>query len=326
MNNFEYLVAPDTKTAIAAIADKRITLKAGGIDLLDRMKERIDEPGIVLSIDRIESLKFIKEEAGGLRIGALTTLADLSRSDVIKRSYTALWDAAAHAATPQIRERATVGGNLAQRPRCWYFRNHEFHCLKKGGATCFAVEGENRYHAIFGGGPCHIVHPSNIAPALVALGAQITVEGKSSKRQVDAEGFFILPQTNVYAENVLRPGEMITDVLIPIRPNMSATIELREKQSFDWPIAIASVAQVFDEKRITKWNVCLGAVAPTPWRSRSAIASLQNSDITLEIATRAGEAAIEEAKPMRDNAYKIQLVKVAVKRALLKAAGIEENA
>lgn len=324
MNNFEYLVAPDTKSAIAAISDKRIALKAGGIDLLDRMKERIDQPPIVLSIEKIEALRFIKEEAGGLRIGALTTLADLARSDLIKRRYTALWDAAAHAATPQIRERATVGGNLAQRPRCWYFRNHEFNCLKKGGATCFAVEGENRYHAIFGGGPCHIVHPSNIAPALVAMRAQFSIEGKSSKRQVDAEGFFILPQTNVYAENVLKHDEIVTDVLIPIRPTMSATVELREKQSFDWPIAIASVARIPDAERIARWSVCLGAVAPVPWKSRSAIATLQNGDVTLDVAIRAGEAATEEAKPMRDNAYKLQLVKVAVKRALLKAAGIEE--
>ncbi len=324
MNSFEYLIAPDTKTAIAAISDKRITLKAGGIDLLDRMKERIDEPGIVLSIEKIESLKFIRQEPGGLRIGALTTLADIARSEMIRRDYTALHEAAAHAATPQIRERATVGGNLAQRPRCWYFRNHEFHCLKKGGATCFAVEGENRYHAIVGGGPCHIVHPSNIAPALIALGGQITIEGKSSKRQIDAEGFFVLPQANVYAENALKPGELITDILIPERPVTSATIELREKQSFDWPIAIASVAQFRDENTIRRWGVCLGAVAPIPWKSRSAIAALQNANITLELAERAGEAATEEAKPMRDNAYKVQLVKVAVKRALLKAAGIAE--
>lgn len=319
MNNFEYLVAPDVKSAIAAISDKRITLKAAGIDLLDRMKERIDEPGIVLSIDKIESMRFIREENGGMRIGALTRLADLARSDLVKTKYTALWDAAAHAATPQVRERATVGGNLAQRPRCWYFRNVEFNCLKKGGATCYAVEGENRYHAIFGGGPCHIVHPSNLAPALVALGAQITVEGKA-KRQLAADGFFILPQQNVYAENMLQQGEMITDILIPTPPERSATIELREKQSFDWPIAIASVAQVK-----AKWTVCLGAVAPIPWLSRSANAALEPSaTITLSIAERAGEAALEESKPMRDNAYKQQLVKVAVKRALLKAAGMPE--
>lgn len=324
MNNFEYLVAPDTKAALSVLGDKRIALKAGGIDLLDRMKERIDEPPVVLSIDKIESLKYIKEDNQGVRIGALTTLADLARSDYIKREYTALWDAAAHAATPQIRERATVGGNLAQRPRCWYFRNHEFHCLKKGGATCFAVEGENRYHAIFGGGPCHIVHPSNLAPALIALEAQIVIEGKTSKRQMDAEGFFVTPQTNVYAENVLKPDEIITEIHIPQRPLMSATVELREKQSFDWPVAIASVARIRDAEKIARWGVCLGAVAPVPWKSRAAIASLQNSDVTLDVATRAGEAATEEAKPMRDNAYKIQMVRVAVKRALLKAAGMEE--
>ncbi len=324
MNNFEYLVAPDVKSAIAAISDKRITLKAAGIDLLDRMKERLDEPGIVLSIDKIESLKFIREEAGGLRIGALTTLADLARSDLIRNRYPALHEAAAHAATPQIRERATVGGNLAQRPRCWYFRNAEFNCLKKGGATCFAVEGENRYHAIFGNGPCHIVHPSNIAPALVAMNATIAIESKSAKRQVDAEGFFVMPQTNLYAENVLQQGEMITEVLIPIAPDMSATVEMREKQSFDWPIAIASAARITPQRGQPTWRVCLGAVAPMPWLSRAANAALQQGPITVELATRAGEAAIEEAKPMRDNAYKLQLVKVAVKRALLKAAGMEE--
>ena len=323
MNTFEYLVADQLDPALAeygaGAGDGKVRLKAAGIDLLDLMKERIDTPATVLSIGNVADLRYIKEEADGVHIGCLTTLAEIARSDMLKGKYACLHTSAAHAATPQVRERATVGGNLCQRPRCWYFRNVEFNCLKKGGPTCFAVEGENQYHAIFGGGPCHIVHPSNLAPALVALDAVIVVRAAGKEPQkIRAEEFFVLPKDAMFAENKLKPGEVVTEVILPKAPSQSATIELREKQSFDWPIAMVSAARVDGA-----WRVCLGAVAPIPWLSKPAMDVIGKSDVTPELAAKAGEAAAKEAQPMRDNDYKVQLVKVATKRALLLAAGME---
>jgi xanthine dehydrogenase YagS FAD-binding subunit len=321
MNTFEYLVADKLEPALAEYGGGagKVKLKAGGIDLLDLMKERIETPQRVLSIHEVGDLRYIREEADGVHIGCLTTLADIARNDMLKSKYACLHTSAAHAATPQVRERATVGGNICQRPRCWYFRNHEFHCLKKGGATCYAVDGENQYHAIFGGGPCHIVHPSNLAPALVALDAVVVVQAQGKQAQkVRAEEFFVLPRESMFGENRLKEGEVVTEVILPKAPSQSATIELREKQSFDWPIMMVSAARIDGA-----WRVCLGAVAPVPWLSKPAMDAIGKDDVTPELAAKAGEAAAREAQPMRDNEYKVQLVKVATKRALLAAAGME---
>lgn len=319
MNSFDYLVAEQLDAALAEYGEGKAVLKAGGIDLLDLMKEGVERPKTVLSLLKLNELRYIREESDGVHIGCLTTLADIGRNELLKSKYAVLHRAAAEAATPQIRENATVGGNLCQRPRCWYFRQREFHCLKKGGPTCFAVEGENRYHAIFGGGPSYIVHPSNIAPALVALDSVFILRSADREpRRVKASEFFVLPEHSLMRENVLQPGEVLTEVIVPKAPAQSATIELREKQSFDWPVAMACVAQV--ERG---WLVCLGAVAPIPWLSEPAMKVLGNKNITAELATAAGEAAAEGADPMTDNEYKVQLVKVAVRRALLTAAGLE---
>jgi xanthine dehydrogenase YagS FAD-binding subunit len=319
MKAFDYLVADELPAALAELAGGKATLKAGGIDLLDLMKERVVTPDAVLSIGGIKDLRYIRAEGDGVRLGCLTTLADIARSDLIKSKYAALFAAAAEAATPQIRERATLGGNICQRPQCWFFRKKEFNCLKKGGPTCFAVEGENRYHAIFGGGPAYIVHPSSAAPALVALDATIVVQSDGAEpRPIKAAEFFVLPDQSLLTENVLKPGEIVTEIMLPKAPTMSATIELREKQSFDWPLVMACVARLG-----MTWRVCLGAVAPIPWLSKPAMRVLGDQEITPELAAEAGEAAAENAQPMGDNDYKIQLTKVAVKRALLGAAGLE---
>jgi xanthine dehydrogenase YagS FAD-binding subunit len=319
LKTFDYLVADGLEPALAELADGKATLKAGGIDLVDLMKERVIAPEVVLSIGGIKELSYIREEDDGVHIGCLSTLADIGRSDLLKSKYAVLHAAAADAATPQIRERATVGGNICQRPQCWYFRKREFHCIKKGGATCFALEGENKYNAIFGGGPSYIVHPSNVAPAIVALDGEIVVRsaGEQPKR-IKAAEFFVLPETSVYTENILEPGQVVEEIVLPSAPSQSATIELREKQTFDWPLVMASVARLR-----TGWRVCLGAVAPIPWLSQPAIDVLGNRDVTPELAAAAGEAAAENAEPMTENEYKVQLVKMATKRALLAAAGLE---
>jgi xanthine dehydrogenase YagS FAD-binding subunit len=319
MKAFDYLVAEELDPALDELAGGAAMLKAGGVDLLDLMKERVETPDVVLSIGGIKDLRYIRAEADGLHIGCLATLADIGRSDVIRSKYQVLHAAAADAATPQIRERATIGGNICQRPQCWYFRKKEFNCLKKGGPTCFAIEGENKYHAIFGGGPSYIVHPSNVAPALVALGADLVVRSAGGEpKRIPAADFFVLPEKSVMKENVLAPGEVITEIVLPKAPAASATIELREKQSFDWPLVMACVARVDG-----RWRVCLGAVAPIPWLSQPAMDVLGSSDVTAELAAKAGEAAAAGADPMTENEYKVQLVKVAVKRALLAAAGME---
>lgn len=320
MKPFTYEVADDLDSALAVLNNPLRTLKAGGIDLLDRIKERLDLPKTVLSIGGIEALRFIREDGGAIRIGCLTTLADMGRSELLKTRFPALHESAGRAATPQIREQATLGGNLCQRPRCWYFRSIDFPCLKKGGGTCYAVEGENQYHAVIAGGPCHIVHPSNCAPALVAADAEFIIRKADGERTIKAADFFKLPRESMYAENVLAPGEVLAEVVIPSTPSRSATVELREKQSFDWPMAMASAARVDGV-----WRVCLGAVAPIPWLSRPAMDVLGSSDITPDLATQAGEAAASEAQPMSHNAYKTQLIKAAVKRALLAAAGVEAH-
>jgi xanthine dehydrogenase YagS FAD-binding subunit len=319
VKTFDYLVAEELQPALMELAGGNVTLKAGGIDLLDLMKERVATPDVVLSIGGLDELRYIREEDGALHIGCLTTLADIGRSDLIREKYAVLHAAAAEAATPQIRERATVGGNICQRPQCWYYRKKEFNCLKKGGPTCFAVEGENRYHAIFGGGPSYITHPSNVAPALVALDATIVVRSAEGEpKDINAADFFVLPEKSLMTENVLEAGQIVTEVVIAEAPTQSATFELREKQSFDWPLVMACVARLGKT-----WRVCLGAVAPIPWLSEPAMDELGDRDVTPELAAAAGEAAAANADPMTENEYKVQLVKVATKRALLAAAGLE---
>lgn len=320
MKSFDYHVAQTAGAALGEYAaGKKLTLKAGGIDLVDLMKERVVAPKGVLSIGSVKELAYIREADGGVRIGCLTTLADIGRSRLLEEKYAALHSAAAHAATPQVRERATLGGNLCQRPRCWYFRSADFNCLKKSGATCYAVEGENQYHAILGGGPCHIVHPSNTAPALVALDARFVIANGEKRREVPAAEFFVLPSKDLMKENVLGEGDVIVEIILPAPPKQSAAIELREKQSFDWPIAMAAVARPAEKP----WRVVLGAVAPVPWLSKAAAEVLGDRDVDDTLAAKAAEAALADAKPMSDNAYKVQVARAAVKRALLKAAGRE---
>ncbi len=319
MKSFAYDVAGDLASALTVLNNPRHELKAGGIDLLDRLKERLDEPDRIVSINNITELRGIRQEGYSLHIGCLTTLADIGRSDLIRDRFSALHHLAGGAATPQVRELATLGGNLCQRPRCWYFRSHDFNCLKKGGGTCYAVDGDNRYHAVIAGGPCHIVHPSNCAPALLAADADLVIENRQGRRTVKAVDFFKLPRQSMYAEHVLDIGEVLVEVVVPNLPTQSASIELREKQSFDWPIAMAAVARVRG-----RWRVCLGAVAPIPWLSQPAMDVLGSRDVTPDLAAEAGEAAASEAEPMSHNAYKVQLIKVAVKRALLAAADIKE--
>ena len=220
-------------------------------------------------------------------IGAATKLADVAEHAALQKAYPAFADAALSVGTPQIRNAGTVGGNLMQRPRCWYFRNEEFNCLKKGGARCFAVDGENQFHAIFGDGPCHIVHPSTLALPLIAYGGRVKVVGPSGEREIEADKFFVMPDRNMFGETVLEPNELVTEVILPMTPNTkSALYEVKFKQSHDWPIAMAAVALRMNGTTVDSARVVLGAVAPIPWRSQAAEAALKGKTIDEAVGVR----------------------------------------
>ena len=321
MKAFAYVNATNEKEAIAALGKAergRMLPMAGGMDLLGLMKDYIVSPERVVSIRNLDQA--IASADGGLRIGAAVKIADLVENAPARKMYPALITAAEDVGTPQIRNLGTVGGNLMQRPRCWYFRNEEFNCLKKGGSRCFAVEGENQYHAIFGDGPCHIVHPSSLAVPVIAYGGRLRVAGPNGSREIDAEQFFQMPNQNLYGETVLQPNEIVTHVLLPAPGQRSATYEVRFKQSHDWPLAAASVNLVMSGSTVKSARVVMGAVAPIPWRAQAAERVLAGKAITEAIATEAASAAVAGARPMSGNGYKIQIAKTAVKRAIMTAS------
>jgi xanthine dehydrogenase YagS FAD-binding subunit len=318
MKPFEYAIAETEAGAVAALAGGWKP-KGSGVDLVDLLKERLGRFDKLVSLHEVASLKAITSDGTTITIGAGATLQEIADNADVRAACHAVAHAAGDAATPQIRAVATAAGNLCQRPRCWYFRNKEYDCLKKRGSTCYAVEGENRYHALFGGGPCHVIHPSNLAGPLVAAGAEIVLKKAGGERVVPAADFFVLPSASMYAENVAQPDELLTEIRLPARKTRSGYTEFREKQSFDWPLA--SCSAVHDG---TKWNVVLGHVAPVPWRAKAAEAVLAGAtSITPELALKAGEAALEGAEPMSQNAWRLHLVRAAVHDALMLADGKE---
>ena len=323
MKAFAYVNATNEREAIAALTGAtrgRLLPMAGGMDLLGMMKDYIVSPDRVVSIKNLDQA--IASAGGGLRIGAAVKIADLAEHAEAKKLYPALVTAAEGVGTPQIRNLGTVGGNIMQRPRCWYFRNEEFNCLKKGGSRCFAVDGENQYHAIFGDGPCHIVHPSSLAVPVIAYGGRFRVVGPSGAREIDAGQFFQLPNANLYGETVLQPDEIVTHVLLPAPGQRSAAYEVRFKQSHDWPLAAASVNLVMSGSTVKSARIVMGAVAPIPWRVPAAERVLAGKTITEAVAVEAANAAVAGARPMSGNAYKIQIAKTAVKRAIVAASRV----
>jgi xanthine dehydrogenase YagS FAD-binding subunit len=322
---FAYVNAANEKEAVAVLSSERgkVLPLAGGMDLLGLMKDYVAQPATLVNVKGLPAS--IAVPAQGLTtIGSAVRLADLAAHDALSGAYPALAEAAGSVGTPQIRNSGTVGGNIMQRPRCWYFRNEEFHCLKKGGSRCFAVEGENQYHAIFGEAPCHIVHPSSLAVPVIAYGGRFRVLGPGGEREIEADKFFAMPDRNMYGETVLEPNELVTHVILPRPSNVkSAHYEIKFKQSHDWPVAMASVALTMSGTSVASARVVLGAVAPIPWRSQAAEAALKGKPITPAVAAEAAEAAVKDAKPMSQNAYKVQLARVAVERAIARAAGLK---
>jgi xanthine dehydrogenase YagS FAD-binding subunit len=322
---FAYVNAADQAQAVAALSAERgkVLPLAGGMDLLALMKDYIVQPETLVNVKGLPSA--IAVPAQGLAtIGAAARLADVAAHQALGAQFPALAAAAGSVGTPQIRNSGTVGGNIMQRPRCWYFRNEEFHCLKKGGSRCFAVDGENQFHAIFGEAPCHIVHPSTLALPVIAYGGRFRVVGPDGEREVEADKFFLTPDRNMYGETVLEPNELVTHVILPRATNVkSAHYEIKFKQSHDWPVAMATVALTMNGATVETARVVLGAVAPIPWRSREAEAVLKGKAITAQVVAEAAQAALKNAKPMSQNAYKVQLARVALERAISRAAGLK---
>ena len=325
MKAFSYVNAANEKEAISALSPERgrILPLAGGMDLISLMKDYIAQPDRLVNVKNLDR-RIQRLPDGSMRIGAAVTIAELVAHAELSKAYPAFVQAAEDVGTPQIRNAGTVGGNLNQRPRCWYYRNEEFNCLKKGGSRCFAVDGENQYHAIFGDGPCHIIHPSSLAVPAIALDARFRIAGPSGEREVSAAEYFVTPDKNMFGETILAPNELLTHVTLPPpRGARSATYEVRFKQSHDWPLAAASVALTVSGQTIKAARVVLGAVAPIPWRSAAAEAALAGKPLTEETANLAADAAITGAKPMSRNAYKVRIARTAVKRAIMKAGGMK---
>jgi xanthine dehydrogenase YagS FAD-binding subunit len=322
MNRFEWVNATSVAEAISLL-DGKAVVKAGGIDLLDRMKEGLEAPPRLVNIRNVKGLDRISFDAkDGLRLGPLATLSRIDENPDVRRAYRAIADAAGHTATPQIRNMATIGGNLVQRPRCWYFRNEEFHCRKKGGETCYAQEGENQYHAIMGNEICAIIFPSTPATALLAFDARLEVTGPKGKREIALDEFFVAPEQDVRRENALAANELITEVRVPAPAagTRSAYTKQGEKESFDWPIADVAVVLELEGQRCRRASVVLGAAAPVPMRAKGAEAALAGKTIDEAVAREAARASVAGATPLSENGYKIPVFEAVVRRTILAAA------
>ncbi len=328
MKNFTYYRPKTAEDAVGLLDSSWGTteLLAGGTDLLDLQKEYIAQPDKVVSIAAIPDLAEIREARSAYAIGAGAKLADIAEHADLRKHFPALTTAAGDIGGPQIRNMGTLGGNLCQRNRCWYFRDEHVHCLLKGGDKCYALDGENRYHAVFTQGhKCVIVNPSTLAPGLIALGATVEILGRQGPRSVELAKFFHAPSSGTEREHVLTPNEIVLRVTIPkaevSKLNANASYEVRHKQSYDWPLVQAAVAFNFDGGKASKVNIILGHVSPTPHIAMDAAKTLEGKEVTDATAAAAGKAAAEGAKPLAQNGYKTKLIEVAVKRAILTAAG-----
>jgi xanthine dehydrogenase YagS FAD-binding subunit len=319
VKSFAY-VRPKTIEGVVTALGEASTLKANGLDLLDRMKERVDEPRFLVALVDVPAMDRIDVEPSGVRIGAMATLAAIAESEPLRKACPALVEAAGEAASPQLRNRATVGGNLAQHTRCGYYRHKSFPCWKRGSDSCpvLADGAVQETAAIFGNGSCASAHPSSLAPVLLAAGATAVVRGKQGPREVALADLYESPKKGKASDVVLAPDELIAQVGFRAAPR-SAFVEVRRRAAFDW--ALVSCAAAIEEKdgKVSVARIFLGSVAPTPWHAKAAEEVLVGKPFSPELAAKAGEAAATGATPLPGNRYKVDLVKVVVRRALLAA-------
>lgn len=324
MRAFEYASPATTAQAVSLLSatSGNAEVLAGGTDLLALMKDDVVHPKRLVNIKDIRELRGVSSNPQGLRIGALVTLGELAEDVHVAKDYPALAEAVNDAASPQIRNRATIGGNLCQRPRCWYFRTGFGLLPKDESGKELVSEGQNRYHAILGNdGPAKFVNPSTIAPVLIAYGAKVRLVGPSAKRDLALEKFFLTPKSETEREHDLRPNEIITEILLPPPGGLKvAHSEIRQKDAFDWPLAVAAAALNMSGSTVQSARIVMGYVAPTPWISADAEQAMAGKPVSEDTAQAAAQAALQDAKPLSHNAYKVQLARVAVKRAILKAA------
>jgi xanthine dehydrogenase YagS FAD-binding subunit len=329
MQAFEY-VTPSKKEQVATLLNEQSAILAGGTDLLALMKDDVVVPKRLVNIKQIDGLRGISYQPGsGLRFGALVTIAELAEDNALRQYYPMLAEAAIEAASPQIRNLATVGGNMCQRPRDWYFRNGMglLASEQSHDGVSFMIKGDNRYGAILGNdGPAYFVSPSTIAPVLIAYGAKIRIYSAKASgagvREVPLEKFFVTPTKVGEREHDLKPDEMVTELIVspPSQSLKVSSYEVRQRAAFDWPLAHAAVALEMDGSTVKSARIVLGQVAPVPWVSEEAAAALMGKPINDDTAMAAANAAVTKAKPLSRNKYKIALTKAAVKRAILNAA------
>jgi xanthine dehydrogenase YagS FAD-binding subunit len=327
MRPFEHLTVHARDEAVSALAGsdgESVRLIAGGTDLLPLMKDGLASPGRLIDIKPARALRYLTlGDDGSLRIGALTTLAEIERSATIAERLPILTQAVSDAATPQLRAMATVGGNLLQRTRCWYFRG-PFDCWLKGGDTCYMRDGESKYAAIFEQGPCRSAHPSDLTPALVALDATVTLASASGERTIAVADLLAPPTADERIEYRLRPGELLTEITIPAQPDNAQGVYLKAMDRRAWAFALVSAAAqlALAEGKVTYARLVLGGVANTPWRVTAAEKLLEGQPLTPEIAAQAADLAVAGAEPLAHNRYKVALARELARRALLSAAGM----
>jgi xanthine dehydrogenase YagS FAD-binding subunit len=309
----------DQVTSLLTQKKATYSLMAGGTDLLDEIKNKIIAPDVVVDLKTIPGLSGIKSDKTHVSIGAMTKVADLAESPIIKENFPGLVEAALSLATPQLRNVGTVGGNLCQRPRCWYYRDPDTICRKKGGNRCYAFRGRNRYHAVIGGGMCYIVHPSDLAPALISLDAEITVSNPDGKKNtMKLEDFFALPQKNVRKENILEAQQVLSEIRIPLPKNgaKSTYYKFKERSTWDFAVVSAAINGVISGGVFKELKIVCGGLAPIPWRLKQAEDFIRGKKPTEEVVRQGVRAALADAKPLEENAYKMDLLEAVLYTAI----------
>jgi xanthine dehydrogenase YagS FAD-binding subunit len=314
---FQYIRVQSVQEAIKHLSSGGARVHAGGTDLLGCLRENVFIANKAVSIGNIKELKGVRQEKDGLRIGALTTITEVAENPLVKKLYPALARAASEVGSPQLRNQGTIGGNICQKPRCWYYRS-DFHCIRKGGDLCFAFAGENQYHCIFGGVACYIVHPSDTAPALSVLGAVIRIAGPNGQRSVPIDQFFVPPARDPKRETILEPDELVTEISIPAPPTglRSSYRKVRARRSWDFALAGVALALRFDAAKVSEAHVYLSGAAPVPWRSKEVEQAITGKQLDGETITRAGEAVVKNAEPLAKNGYKVPLFRAVIEEQL----------
>ncbi len=315
---FTYVRPTTVNEALAVLNDRPALIHGGGTDLLGCLREGVFSADTLVSLSSVDELKGVREATdGGLRIGALAKVAEIAASDTVAARYTALADAASEVASPQLRNQGTIGGNLCQKPRCWYYRG-DFECLRKGGDLCFAYEGENQYHCIFGGDMCYIVHPSDTAPAMAALGAVCRISGPTSSRSVAVEALHVSPTEDPQRETVLGPDEILTEIVLPAPAKglRSSYRKVRTRGAWDFALAGVALAIVFDGDTVLSARIFLSGAAPVPWRAKAAEAVIVGTTLDAKTIDKAAAATVAGAEPLEQNGYKVPLFEGLMKEQL----------